>query len=432
MPDRAAFLAGETGEADEESAAPEAAFERTGARGFRKQLLDQNAYYWLAARPWWKGRAVWAVLGAAVIWLVSNIVSVGWLDETICVVVAVTLNVTFKLWITLEAGQSLAEDVKSGAFELLLPTPLTPQNMVNGQILALRRQFFKPLLVVAALELFFMGKLMWSRPGDRSFYFCVYMAGILMLAADVVTLSVVAMAASLTEKNITRASLKTARQVLVLPWGIWAGVAVIRQALVFIFPDLGREVSWKFNVGCWFGIGIGGGRVVWLVGVASVDRKLPGVGAAAICPVGTAGFAQAWRKAGLDLPGQGLEASAETGNGFCDSPPGLALGAAVCVWENNRSHDPPPEVAVTGPGDATNLQAVAAGEGVYLVLPDGSLWRWGKTEGANTAVMPERIGTNRDWSMVSVTGNERLGLRQDGTLWEWHTDATETKGRRGP
>ena len=55
-----------------------------------------------------------------------------------------------KLWITTEAGQQLAVDKKSGAFELLLSTPLTVRDMVRGQWLALRRQFLKPLAAVAA------------------------------------------------------------------------------------------------------------------------------------------------------------------------------------------------------------------------------------------------------------------------------------------
>ncbi|MGH9593383.1 MAG: hypothetical protein ACRD5L_09855, partial [Bryobacteraceae bacterium] len=226
------------------------------ASAFRKQLLDQNAYYWLAARPWWKAHAVWAVIAMAVFWLVSMIFSVGWLDEAVCMVVALTLNGTFKLWITLEAARSLAEDVRSGAFELLLATPLSTPDIVRGQFLALRRQFLGPLAAVAGIELFFMVKLMATLPRGQAYFFCMWMAMILMLAADLVTLSVVAMEAALTQKNLTRALLKTVRWVLALPWALWAGVAAVRQAWVFVFPDTGSPVSWRFNLGCWLVIGL--------------------------------------------------------------------------------------------------------------------------------------------------------------------------------
>lgn len=400
---------------------------RARVRAFRNELLDQNAYSWLAARPWWKGRAPWVVLGVAGLWAMSLRFSVGRMDEEICLMVAATLTVTFKLWITVEAGQSLAEDMKSGAFELLLATPLSPRDIVRGQMLALRRQFLKPLLAVAGLELFFMVNLMLRWPGGRSYYFCLFMAGILMLAADAVTLSVVAMAASLTEKNLTRASLKTAREVLVLPWGVWAGVTAIRQAWVFIFPEAGRQVSWQFNIGCWFAVGM----VLDFWYGWSAWRRL------------TENFRElALRQFAPVAAPAGLRARcAKTGRAIRDNiwrhprnrkwAVGLAtlmiIGVSLEVWEANRSHDPPPEVVLTGPGDAANFQAVAAAQGVYLILPDGSLWRWGQTDRTRRALLPERVGTDRDWSMVSANGDQRLGVRRDGTLWEWQSDDAVTQ-----
>ena len=157
------------------------------APAFRRRLLDQNAYYWLAARPWWKAHAVWGLIGVALFWLVSMVFSVGWLDESICLMVAFVLNGAFKFWITLEAGQTLAEDMRSGAFELLLATPLTPRDIVRGQVLALRRQFLKPLLVTAGINLLFMGVLVTAPHHVRYlpvvFYCGLWPAAILMLAA---------------------------------------------------------------------------------------------------------------------------------------------------------------------------------------------------------------------------------------------------------
>ena len=398
------------------------------ARAFRNRLLDQNAYCWRAAQPWWKARLVWVVIGLALLWLGNVVFAVGWLDETICLFVALTLNGTFKLWITLEAGQSLAEDAKSGAFELLLSTPLAGRGIVRGQMLALRRQFLKPLAVVAGIELFFLWSLMTGpshlRSFSQGFCFCFWLALILMLAADALTLSVVAMVAGLTEKNQTMAFLRTVRRVLVLPWVLWAAVTTLLRIWAYLFPDAGNLVRFlqAIDLASWFGIGMG---LDLLMGWRAWRRL-------------TGDFRElALRRFALAPPHENMRARCAgmvraVRDRVWRHPRNrkwalrfatvLALGAAAEIWESNRSHDPPPEVVLTGPGDGTPLQAVAAGGGVFLILPDGSLWRWGQTEGTNRAVLPERVGTNRDWRTISVNDEQRLGVRRNGTLWEWQGD----------
>ena len=403
-------------------ASPRQEASRAKGRAFRRRLLHQNAYYWLAARPRWKARLVWVVIGLALCWLVTVVSTVGWLDESICVFMALTLNGAFKLWITLEAGQSLAEDAKSGAFELLLSTPLAGREIVRGQILALRRQFLKPLVGLAGIELYFMWSLMAGPAHLRSFspgfYFCLGLAGILMLAADAITLSFVAMAAALTEKNQTMGFLKTVRRVLVLPWVLWAGVAILAQTWAYLFPEAGNLFQ-EIDLGSWFVIGM----VLDLLFAWRAWRRLTGN----FQELALRRFAPAPARAGWRARCAGM------GRAIRDHvwrhprnrkwavrlATVLAIGISLEVWESNRSHDPPPEIALTGPGNETPLQAVVAGEGVFLILPDGSLWRWGQTEGTNRSVLPERVGTNRDWRMVSVSGQQRLGVRRDGTLWEW-------------
>jgi len=58
------------------------------------------------------------------------------------------LNLVIKVWFALEAGKQLSEDRKQGALELLLSTPLTVQDILRGQRLALERQFLGPVMVV--------------------------------------------------------------------------------------------------------------------------------------------------------------------------------------------------------------------------------------------------------------------------------------------
>jgi ABC-type transport system involved in multi-copper enzyme maturation permease subunit len=126
------------------------------ANSFRKRLLARNAYYWLAARPYLKVSYVWTCLVSIGLWWIFITLSIGHTDDAANYGMAFLLNGMLKLWIITEAGHQLAADKKSGAFELLLSTPLTAAEMVRGQWLALRRQFLKPLVAAVILELALM------------------------------------------------------------------------------------------------------------------------------------------------------------------------------------------------------------------------------------------------------------------------------------
>jgi hypothetical protein len=143
------------GAAEDSVSRREAASRGRGALPFGNRLLDQNAYYWLAARPWWKARAGRGCVigrGAVLAGVSGYSLSAGWMNTT-CLPVALVLNGAFKCWITLEAGQTLAEDMrKAGRLNCCWPRRWRPREIVRGQLLALRRLFLQPLLVVAGME----------------------------------------------------------------------------------------------------------------------------------------------------------------------------------------------------------------------------------------------------------------------------------------
>ena len=58
---------------------------------------------------------------------------------------------------------------------------------------------------------------------------------------------------------------------------------------------------------------------------------------------------------------------------------------------------------------------------MLLILPEGSLWRWGSmgARALASAAVPEQVGTNRDWVQAAAHYGHWLGSRRDGTLWEW-------------
>ncbi len=85
------------------------------------------------------------------------------------------------------------------------------------------------------------------------------------------------------------------------------------------------------------------------------------------------------------------------------------------------SADIPPPVVVQLAQSNGPLRVFPGPGGTLLILPDGSLWRWGRTGPGNwqRAKAPVQIGTNLDWKLASAPNNHCLALRTDGTLWEW-------------
>jgi hypothetical protein len=236
-------------------------------RTLRRRLLGKNPYCWLASRARFKPAGVWIFLGFVGCWWLFLVwaLDAKWLDESLSVTTALLLNCVLKLWIAIEAGQRLAEDQKLGSLELLLSTPLSTRNIMRGQILALRRQFLGPLLVVVGLELAFTLMLAQrSYRGDTE-ALSMGLTGIFLLLTDILTLIGVAMSRALTARSPNHANLSTVTRVLILPWVVFTIVAILANVWS---PRLSQsETSWKFYLYLWFWLGlstdIGFGAVAW-------------------------------------------------------------------------------------------------------------------------------------------------------------------------
>jgi alpha-tubulin suppressor-like RCC1 family protein len=94
----------------------------------------------------------------------------------------------------------------------------------------------------------------------------------------------------------------------------------------------------------------------------------------------------------------------------------LAVGLAMF---NQREISPPVTIIRIGQSHAPVKVFPTYGASIF-VLPDGSLWRWGAAwPGPGLTPIPEQVGTDRDWVEAAACGNHYLGLRRNGTLWEW-------------
>jgi ABC-type transport system involved in multi-copper enzyme maturation permease subunit len=225
---------------------------------FRRHLLDQNAYFWLAARARLKPALVWGTLGClACLWVLglTKYQREDWLNGGIYVTTAIVLNCLLKGWVASEAGRQLAAERQQGALELLLSTPLTVRDIMRGQLLALKRQFFGPLLVVLTLLLVFMVATLVNTTDieERASCFWGYLAGMLLLVMDLAGLYWTGMWQGLTSKNPNRATSGVVARILILPWVAYALIILV---VSLTWSSRGQDPSWKFFLGLWVGLSL--------------------------------------------------------------------------------------------------------------------------------------------------------------------------------
>ena len=104
-----------------------------------------------------------------------------------------------------QASASLCLARRSGEVELLLSTPLSPGALIAGQIAALRKQFFAPVVIVFITALFYCERAMAS-PFEGFFGFLLFG---LYLGSLIVSIAALGMFIGLVEKSPTSAFYQT-------------------------------------------------------------------------------------------------------------------------------------------------------------------------------------------------------------------------------
>jgi hypothetical protein len=218
---------------------------------FRARLLKVNPFYWLAGRDRLKPMWVWAVLGlSAAGWLWGYFKLKGeWLFDGNYIMTAALLHFCLKVWIAVESCQRIGQDHQSGSLELILTTPLTVKEILRGQMLALQRQFLRPMILILVADFFFM-------VANSREEFWVFWWGWWMVTTvfDCYALAWLAMWTGLTSPRLNRAAMDAVGRVLALP----AVAFVLTMAFFAItgsrLPAGGKEEY--FFMGLWFFYGL--------------------------------------------------------------------------------------------------------------------------------------------------------------------------------
>ena len=397
---------------------------------FRKRLLDENAFYWLAGRARLKPAHVWTFLGLAGCWWLWGHISYGayWIDEPINIALALMVNTTLKCWIALEAAHRIAEDQKSGALELVLTTPMTTSEIVRGQLLALRRQFLLPALVVIGIEVIFMGFASGHSTRGKGEVLATFVAGSFMLAADMLALSWVGMARALAAKSLNRAILQSIFMILVLPWMAFGLVSILANLWSTLWSETGWTPGWNFYLGWWFGLGLFTDILFGLLARRQLKRRFRQLAMRRY--VHEPSRLATWWSNRKTIPAQAKVAPAvvtapskkrevrKLAVSLCLL---LIFSAAVIFVYRQFIPTLPPPVTVTVDFSKGPLRIFPGITGAFWILPDGSLWHWGQSggPGAPRSTIPERVETDNDWSQAVSAYDHCVGLKTDGSLWEW-------------
>ena len=133
----------------------------------RRSLVGLNPVLWLACRERRQALALWVIAILAAVGFIAVCASsergMGWMVWS---QVGGLLTLVVYLRIASQAGLFFFEAQRSGLFELLMSTPLTAQQIIQGQWRAMLRQFSAPLILLLAVQLlgsFWAQQTMWIR-----------------------------------------------------------------------------------------------------------------------------------------------------------------------------------------------------------------------------------------------------------------------------
>jgi ABC-type transport system involved in multi-copper enzyme maturation permease subunit len=187
----------------------------------RAKKLDNNPIYWLTSRDRWAGQMVWGYWWLVVLGIAVFVWQADALNLWTGVALVLILNSAMKLSLAGEACKWLSEDRQTGALELILTTTLKEEEILEGQLISLRKRFLLPFLAAAGVQIgFFILCCYTTKVDDGAFsafmFFLLLTLG--MLAVDYHALCWVGMWKGLSAMPPGKARQQTVSAVLTMPW----------------------------------------------------------------------------------------------------------------------------------------------------------------------------------------------------------------------
>lgn len=132
----------------------------------RRRLLDRNAFMWLASRDRLQAAGAWLIFFSLMAIIGVNIyIGSGRLDLGLLIGIGIALSAGLQLAFSRAAGAQLLREYEQGTLELLLSTPLSAPEVLQGQFAAARRQY-RTLFALTFL-LLWTGIILLAQQGGR-------------------------------------------------------------------------------------------------------------------------------------------------------------------------------------------------------------------------------------------------------------------------
>ncbi|HTH49649.1 MAG TPA: hypothetical protein VMB21_19200, partial [Candidatus Limnocylindria bacterium] len=235
---------------------------------FRTQLLELGPVTWLSGRHWLRTWTVWffLLLYAAVFLLLAWHNGGDWWNAGVYLTASILLHLSLKVWVANEAPRQFVDDRSSGALELLLSTPLSVPEILQGRFTALRRQFVGPIIAVLAVDAMFLFSSLakdMSNSDDRTGWLMFWVARMFFLGFDAITLGWLGLWTGMSTQG-SRPGSGVITRVLVLP-----SVVCLALLTVMVLPVLrlgGERLSPILFLAGWGLVGAGN-NVYWLLRV---------------------------------------------------------------------------------------------------------------------------------------------------------------------
>jgi ABC-type transport system involved in multi-copper enzyme maturation permease subunit len=212
---------------------------------YRAGWLESAPTAWLAGRRWWQS---WMVGGFVLLTALAYLILPWPFGRTAWNTVTFAgfsyfVHLVLKIWVASEAPRQLLDDRRSGAIELLLSTPLAPEEYIRGGMLALRRQFLTPILVVLLADLialFLMDQELGSE--DESSLLWIWISHMIVLPLDTIAAAWVGLWVGLSTHG-SRPTFTVLNRILGIRWLIYFGFFTALSAGTIIASSNFQSIS---------------------------------------------------------------------------------------------------------------------------------------------------------------------------------------------
>jgi ABC-type transport system involved in multi-copper enzyme maturation permease subunit len=154
---------------------------------WRTRLLESSPMVWLSGRYWMRGVSVWILLAVcAVIFGIFGLeIGKEWFEAPTFITTSILVHLALKLWIASEAPRQFHDDRRSGGMELLLSTPLMVEEIVEGRMRAIQRQFGGPIFLVLVVDVvFLLTGIKWGSDNSAGEWSLFWVSRMILLVLD--------------------------------------------------------------------------------------------------------------------------------------------------------------------------------------------------------------------------------------------------------